>query len=512
VHLRQEFVAPAAAILGYTDILFEDAARLGIADAVADLERIRSAGTALNRLLETVLADSGEAAGLDPTELRHDLRTPLNAIKGYGEMLLEDAAESEASPLVSDLERLLEAVKGMLARIEALIGFTGQPSEGKPLDGAAISIQASAVETLRTIGPPAAIAVQADLCGRILVVDDNAANRDLLERQLTREGHDVAQVSHGLAALEYLQRKPVDLILLDLMMPEISGYEVLTRLKAQSQTRDIPVIMISALDEIESIVRCIEAGAVDYLPKPFDRTLLRARIRSTLENKALRDRELDILRQIKEEKERSETLLLSILPSSIVTRINSGATMISDHIAEATILFADIVNFTPLASRLPATELISFLDSIFTAFDRLAEYFGAEKIKTIGDAYMAAFGLPQPRPDHAPAAARMGHAMIAEVGRIAAESGREVTVRIGMHSGPAVAGVIGRKKFSYDVWGQTVNIASRLESHGEPGRINVSQAFAERIRGMFELEDRGDIEIKGSGKLRAFFLGPSIDF
>jgi class 3 adenylate cyclase len=198
------------------------------------------------------------------------------------------------------------------------------------------------------------------------------------------------------------------------------------------------------------------------------------------------------------------------LPQAIVDRINDGATMIADDIREVTILFADIVNFTPLAGRVPAGDLIIFLDTIFTAFDALVETFAAEKIKTIGDAYMVALGLLEARSDQAEAAALLGRAMLDAVERIASDTSIPIALRIGIHSGPAIAGVIGRKKFSYDVWGNTVNIASRMESHGHAGKIHISQAVARRLDGGFLLEDRGEVDVKGSGRMRTFFLGSPV--
>ncbi len=505
-HLRQEFSAPAAAIVGYAEMLIEDATRLGLDAFLADLGRIHAAGVALQDLLQAVLAR--ENGVIDRGKLRHDLRTPMNAIKGYGEMLVEDAADAGHEVLVADLTRLLASVQGVLARIDALVDFSDQPATRSaaalPADHAGIR------GTLRVIRAAGADAARAAERGRILIVDDNAANRDLLSRRLMRAGHEVTEADGGPAALALLERETFDLVLLDLIMPEVTGYEVLCRLKSQAATRDIPVIMISALDDLDSIVRCIEAGAVDYLPKPFDPTLLNARIGATLENKFLRDREQLMLAEIKREKERSEGLLLSILPPQIVDRINGGATMIADDVGEATILFADIVNFTPLAGRVPAGDLIVFLDTIFTAFDALAERHAAEKIKTIGDAYMAALGLLEARPDQAEVAAKMACAMLDTIEQIANDTSVPIALRIGIHTGPAIAGVIGRKKFSYDVWGNTVNIASRMETHGQAGKIHVSQAVARRLDGRFHLEDRGEIEVKGSGRMRTFFLGPPV--
>jgi len=505
---RQEFTAPAAAIVGYVDILIDEAQRLSLTSYLPDLERIRSAGQAMHDLLQSVLTQehSKEAPQFDPAKLRHDLRTPINAIKGYGEMLAEDATEAKQDVLLFDLERLLTAAKGMLERIDALVEFKAQPAQvpiAPIADAAGIS---QAVRAIRSAAEP----VAAEIRGRILVVDDNATNRDLLTRQLSRSGHEVAEAEGGLEALARLERDTFDLILLDLMMPVISGFEVLGRLKGNPRTRDIPVIMISALDDLDSIVRCIEAGAVDYLPKPYEAMLLRARIGASLENKLLRDREKLMTEEIKREKARSEALLLSILPRPVVDRIHAGETMIADDVEQATILFADLVGFTQFAGRQPPGELVKFLNSVFSLFDELSHRFGGEKIKTIGDAYMVAFGLPEPRADHAEAAAHMARAMLGGIDRMRAAGNAPLALRIGIHTGPMVAGIIGQRKFAFDVWGNTVNIASRMESHGEPGQIHVSEAVARELGGRFTFRDRGEIEVKGSGPMRTFFLGEPI--
>jgi adenylate cyclase len=507
-HLRQEFIAPAAAIVGYADILIEDARRLSLDAYLADLERIRSAGNSLHALLQSVLAHehAGETVIFDQSKLRHDLRTPINAIKGYGEMLAEDAADGQGhDALLADIGQLLTAADGMLKRIDALVDFRGDASIGtgtRPPEG-----MGGVVEAVRAIRSVIAAPVGANVQGRILVVDDNASNRDLLGRQLARAGHTVADAEGGHAALAKAAAEPFDLILLDMMMPDISGYEVLQRLKAQPSTVDVPVIMISALDDLDSVMRCIEAGAVDYLRKPFDPTLLRARIGSSIENKILRDREKVMVEELRREKARSEDLLLSILPRAIVDRINAGETMIADHVEEVSILFADIVGFTQMASRQTAGDLVQFLNSIFTAFDGLSLRFGAEKIKTIGDAYMVAFGLPDPRTDHAEAAVLQARAMLEEVRRFRTGEGAQIDLRVGIHTGSAVAGVIGQRKFSFDVWGTTVNIASRMESLGEPGKVHVSEAVAQALAGKFAFAPRGLIEVKGAGSMRTFFLG-----
>jgi adenylate cyclase len=502
-HLRQEFVAPAAAIVGFADIVIEDAERAGLTDYAADLDRIRSAGLSLQALLDEVLQQTGEVDDVHGyrTKLRHDLRTPINAVKGYGEMIVEDARDSGHVSLLPDLEKLLAAADGILERIDALVAFSGDAS----LDQAQPSYADASrvVDALRGSEPAAA---QQAIAGQILVVDDNASNRDLLARQLTRDGHAVETVGSGREALAFTAERAFDLILLDVMMPEMSGYEVLSKLKHDPRTAEIPVIMISALDEIDSIVRCIEAGAVDYLPKPFAPAILRARIRASLENKLLRDRERAMMREIQIAKERNESLLLSILPRAVVERINDGAAMVADHIPEATIIFADIVNFTPFSGNLSPSDVVGVLNRIFSAFDRLVDQYGAEKIKTIGDGYMVAVGIPEPREDHAEVAARLSLTMLDTFDAIRSEIEAPIQLRIGVHIGPAIAGVIGERKFAYDIWGTTVNIASRMESHGAPDRIHVSKALARKLDGKFNLTARGPIEVKGAGLMETYFL------
>src|SRR5665647_526990 len=202
------------------------------------------------------------------------------------------------------------------------------------------------------------------------------------------------------------------------MMPGISVYDVLASLKSNPRFRGIPVIMISALTELDSIVRCIEAGADDYLTKPFDPTLLRARVGSSLEKKHLRDREREMVEALRIEKERSEQLLLNILPKQIVARLNAGEIVIADQVSNVTILFSDLVGFTKLSSRLSAANLVQLMNTLFSEFDRLALSLGIEKIKTIGDSYMLVGGLPEPRADHAHVVADMALAMIEAVERI----------------------------------------------------------------------------------------------
>jgi guanylate cyclase len=211
-------------------------------------------------------------------------------------------------------------------------------------------------------------------------------------------------------------------------------------------------------------------------------------------------------RQRRDAQERADNLLLNILPRSIADRLKAETRTIADQFASASILFGDVVDFTPLAERLPPAEVVEVLDHLFSHFDELAERHGLEKIKTIGDCYMAAAGVPSPRPDHARALALMALDMQAAMRSVDEVGHLGMELRIGINSGPVVAGVIGRKRFLYDLWGDAVNIASRMESHGTSGRIQITRATKDLLGDEFVCEPRGTIPVKGRGEIEAWYL------
>ncbi|PWU19688.1 MAG: adenylate/guanylate cyclase domain-containing response regulator [Verrucomicrobia bacterium] len=345
--------------------------------------------------------------------------------------------------------------------------------------------------------------------GTILVVDDLEENRDLLHRRLSRLGYAVRMADNGQSALEATAtQQPLDLILLDIMMPGLNGIDVLHRLKASPATQHIPVIMLSSADQIETVVRCIKLGADDFLAKPFNETLLMARIESSLSKKRLRDQESAFLRRLQIEQETSERLLLNILPKPIAERLKQGEKIIADSFADATVLFSDFVNFTHLSSDTPPKELVGNLNEIFSAFDYLCEQQGLEKIKTIGDGYMAVSGVPTPNPDHAEAAAKLALAMQAETAGFAERVKQPFQIRIGLNSGPVVAGVIGARKFAYDLWGDNVNIAKHMEASAPPGGILVAQATYERLRDRHAFQPAQLVRVKGGVEMATYLLTP----
>ena len=214
----------------------------------------------------------------------------------------------------------------------------------------------------------------------------------------------------------------------------------------------------------------------------------------------------DALVALRSEQDRAESLLLNILPRSIAEKLKAQPQTIADQITAASVLFADVADFTPRSEHLSPAEVVGVLDELFSHFDALAERYGLEKIKTIGDCYMAASGVPSPRPDHARALALMALDMLEAMRPGGAMGDLGMELRIGINSGPVVAGVIGRKRFLYDLWGDAVNTASRMESHGTPGHIQITQATYELLRDDFECQPRGMVAIKGKGEMETWFL------
>ncbi len=348
----------------------------------------------------------------------------------------------------------------------------------------------------------------------VLVVDDTPTNLTLMSDLL--EGLYTVKVATGGARALKIARSdtPPDLILLDIMMPEIDGYEVCRQLQADERTRDIPIIFLTARNEASDEQFGLELGAVDYITKPISPPIVLARVKSHLTLKRLRDLDQVRLAMLNQEKQlleleqmKTDKLMLNILPRPIAERLKRGEKNISGSYAEATILFSDLVGFTELSSKISATELVKMLNDLFTRFDKRADSLGLEKIKTIGDAYMAAAGIPIPRSDHAELCAEMALGMFEDLSDFNKAQGKSVGMRIGLNSGPVVAGVIGFTKFSYDLWGNTVNTASRMESTAPVGQTQVSTSTYELLKDTFTLQENGLQECKGLGLVKAYLLG-----
>ncbi|WP_217884320.1 adenylate/guanylate cyclase domain-containing protein [Thioflexithrix psekupsensis] len=535
VDMGYGLLVPATSVIAYTDLLLTYAKNEpAVAYLIEDLEKILESANNLKKLIGELFADNGSdvsnelMAGVVSSRVRHDLRTPINAIIGYSEMIIEDLSDAgEEEDMCADLDKILGLARRLLNLINDLSVDNKESNDNKikangsspPSEAARLTAFApasadtsrnsqqrlvdEAVKTVRRSNEQIELVVKD---ARLLVVDDKESNRDLLSRRLEKQGFRVEVATHGVQALEMIRHNSYDLVLLDIIMPEMDGYEVLATLKSEEDFRHLPVIMISALDEIDSVVRCIEMGAEDYLQKPFNQVILQAKIFASLERKRLRDREHAFLQKLQEEQEKSEKLLLNILPKPIADRLKSGEHTIADSFPEVTVMFSDLVKFTELSAGISPTQLVEKLNEIFLAFDLLADKHGLEKIKTIGDSYMLVGGLPTPRADHAQAVAAMALDMFTAIEELNHKNRSNFKIRVGIHTGPVVAGVIGKNKFNYDLWGDAVNIASRMESHGIPGQIQISESTYQRVKNHFILEKRGIIEVKGKGEMVTYLL------
>ncbi len=512
--IRHELRTPINHIIGYSEMLQEEAGDR-IQDSQTgffrDLQKIHAGGKQLLTLISDLFdAEKFDARKWDLHELLHQLRTPVTHIIGYTELLQEQAAELGQETFIPDLEKIHIAATNWLALVEGHLihTFVDQDKESakqgpRMIRKPEVSLPAALIASLSA---PKSARLSPSEQGSLLVVDDDLANREMLSRRLQRQGYAVSVAENGQAALKMVRSSKFDLVLLDMIMPGLDGCEVLQALKSDDHLRHIPVLMISALDDVDGIVRCIELGAEDYLSKPFNPVFLRARIGAALEKKRLRDQEQIYLQRIQEEQRKSERLLLNVLPKAIAERLKQGETAIVDSFPEVTVLFADLVGFTSLSVHIAPSEVVQLLNEVFSAFDLLASKHGLEKIKTIGDAYMAVSGLPSPREDHARAAADLALDMLGEIEQFNRGYRTSLRIRIGMNTGPVIAGIIGRNKFIYDLWGDTVNTASRMESHGFPGSIQVTEATYERLQGEYLFKPRGPVEIKGKGEMNVYLL------
>jgi adenylate cyclase len=347
----------------------------------------------------------------------------------------------------------------------------------------------------------------------ILVVDDQAANVLLLERMLRGAGYtSVSSTMDSQQVCELHRQNRYSLILLDLQMPHMDGFQVMEGLKQIETDSYLPVLVITAQPDHK--LRALQAGAKDFVSKPFDLAEVLMRVHNMLEVRLLHVETKKLYDRVAAEQKVSERLLLNVLPQAIVERLKARpeATadgfqeIIADGYPEATILFAGLHDFSRLTERMAAAEVVKLLNKIYSSFDVITQKLNLEKIKIIGESYMIAGGVPIPRPDHAEAIAEAALALQQEIARHDAINEETFSLRIGINTGPVVAGVIGQTKFSYDVWGETVNTAWHMETYGAPGHIQVNETTYARLCDKYLFEDRGEFFVKDKGELKTYFL------
>ena len=496
--------------------------------------------------------------------LRHELRTPLNHIIGYGEMLVEDGERPELVPalkaILGDAQELLALINEILAPVaEGSLDMAALPAQlGAPLERiraacGALQSQVPEGEGLRADIDRIAGAAEhlADLVksglaqrvaertaamplpdtvpqgarlrtagnGVILVVDDNEENREMLGRRLVREGYEVRRASGGAEALAALEAAPADLVLLDVMMPDINGYEVLTRLKANPRLSDIPVLMISSLEDTESVARCIELGAEDFLPKPFNPVILRARVGACLEKKRLRDQEArqaaeladwsrTLEKRVEEQVAQVERLgkLKRFFSPQLAELIVAGGAEdpLRTHRRQVTVVFLDLRGFTSFAETAEPEELMGVLREYHAAMGELIMAHEGTLERFTGDGMMIFFNDPVEVPDHAERAVRMAVAMRDRVAVLVAKwkkQGWDLALGIGIAQGYATIGAIGFEgRWDYGAIGTVTNLAARLCGEAKGGQVLLSTRTASAVEGIVVTEEVGTLTLKGLQK------------
>jgi len=357
----------------------------------------------------------------------------------------------------------------------------------------------------------------------ILAVDDNKLVLTMIKHAFSSELslYNVITAENGKIAYELAIEKNPDLILLDLEMPVMDGLQTLEHLKRNDQTKDIPVIMVTSSKYLPV---AFEAGATDFIHKPIDKIELLVRVKSTLslfkllqsiikqsEQLELQSEQLELQKaRLEDEKRKTDTLLLNILPYEVAEQLKNKGYVQAKHYRMVSVLFTDFEGFTRISEMLSSEEIVRELSICFEKFDEIVEKHYIEKIKTIGDAYMCAGGLPirnKSNPIDVALASLKVQKFMGDYNKIKRSLNQpEWNLRIGIHTGEVVAGVIGKKKFAYDIWGDTVNTASRMESSGAPGRVNISGDTYKYIKDYFDCSYRGKVQAKNKGEIDMYFI------
>ena len=496
--LRHELRTPLNHIIGYAEMLLEELGDAGKPELAAGLTALRTDARQLLTSLNDVLA-RGQTGPPDLAAARGTLGPPLERVRSAGETLRRQAAEAGGESLLADLDRIRSAT----LRLEELLSHGGVPP-AKETAGEAVS-------PVTTSGSP-----QPRNAGAILVVDDNEDNRAMLARRLARQGYEVLTAAGGQAALATLAARPMDLVLLDVMMPDLDGYAVLQRLKADPALRDIPVLMISALDDMDSVVRCIQLGADDYLGKPFDPVLLQARIGACLEKKRLHDQEArhrrelaewnDTLeRRVAEQVAQLEQLgrLKRFFSPQLAEAIVAGGAddPMKTHRREVTVVFLDLRGFTAFAETAEPEEVMGVLREYHAEMGRLILQHEGTLERFTGDGMMIFFNDPVEVPNAAERAIRMAVAMRDRTAGLAAQwrrRGWELSLGVGIAQGYATIGAIGFEgRVDYGAIGTVTNLAARLCGEAKGGQILISARVAAAVEGMIDAEELEPLTLKG---------------
>lgn len=503
--LRHELRTPLNAVIGYSEMLLEDL-------PPAQSGPVRAILTSGNRILalvnEILRPDTAEEELTDEVlaSMRHRIREEMTApterlvqLCGEATVTVGSAGEGPAG----DLERVTEAAERLRELVRSELAAHASADGHGATNGPTRALAERVIA-----GLPRGGAAAEDLPpkhGQILVVDDNEDNRELLSRQLARQGFSVSLVEDGEAALEALHAQDFDLVLLDVLMPGLDGIEVLAHMQTDAATREIPVIMTSALDEIEGVVRCIEHGAVDYLTKPFDPVLLQARIGATLDLYRLRAQQRRARQELEEEIAWSGRLIRSLVPDPLVERVREGRGTLVETLDSVTTLSVYLHGLGTFATRHGAAPLGEWVSETMAAFEEIAAEFPLEVHWDSATTLVVSSGPDDAGEDRSEAVATLA-LRLRDEGAARSAGADPVRIGIGMHTGPAVAALIDAERVAFGLWGESPDVARELAWQAPAGEVQASAASYAALHAAFNFEARGIIETSFRTQMRVYGL------
>lgn len=500
-HVRHELRTPINAILGYSEMLLEDEAP---GEAAEDLARIRDSGRQLLGLVDSILdagriaTDSGRDVESYAAQIEADLRTPITSVVGYCEMLIESEREAGRTAMTADLERILQAARSLLATSGDIVRVAGEAGAATRVTDTS-ALASGVLAKLRPVGGQ-----ETEGEGSLLVVDDNVTNRDLLTRQLARHGYMVATAKDGREALQQMERQTFDLVLLDVIMPNMDGVEALRRIKADERLRDTSVIMLSSIDEVDSAVRCLQLGAEEYLSKPVEGALLEARIRANLEVRHLRTRERLLGERVAADRVLIDGLVTRGIPASMAARARAGAETVVETWPTGAALYLVLDDLPFGAGALD--EYVAFLADAMEHFeDAAASVEGIGALVAGRSGLVAAVLGDDEEPPSTTALAALAESFLG--GLAEQDPDARSLFRGGLHAGPVIGSLFASPRPRFDLWGEAVDTARSVAELADPGAVFVTPPARSLLEESVALDIVGVREVGARGSMRLHRLG-----
>lgn len=488
---RQSLQAPLASVLAFTESLLELAVISQSGSLKSDVKKVATAGATMTEMLASISGFSKDSQ-TELSRLRHDLRNAIGLVDGYSDMLLEDCDDEDACDYIRQIRHQSRLFQ---ARLEQFHLGGDSKAASDPIAAIFKSFKRGIIRDDRE-----------HMAASILVVDDNDSTRDLLAHQLQRQNFMVIEAASGERCLEIMRSAEPDLVLLDLVMPDMNGYEVLQVIRNDEALRRIPVVVVSGIQDEEGAVRCIDAGASDYLLKPVNGTLLRARIGASLEAKRWRDREREYLAELEKSQRFIRKIFGRYLSDEIVQRLldDNDGLQLGGELRQVTILMADIRGFSALSQQLGPEQCVKLLNNYFGAMTEVIQRFRGTVDEFVGDGILVIFGAPLSDKDDCDRALACAVAMqlaIQDVNKLnRADNLPEISMGIGLNTGDVVAGNVGSElRSKYGVVGHNVNLTGRIESCTVGGQILATPATMAAASIQVLSGDKVTVSLKGMG-------------